>query len=357
MNRKTSVQIERLNGGEPILAPQGDGWESTGTGNPGCIYIPGTSDNKPLIEKLLGQEPRAVDGIVAVIYTGCGARIPGVCSSACGLAVFTPRLELIKRFPEPILYSSGNPDEVDGCGMGDVRISRIDGTFYMLYSSWNGKEAYCCMAYSNDLLTWKRQGKMPGNINVYQNKDHVLFEQTIDGWHYCLHRPWSFPFEQKDYAIRLARSRSPMGPWQDCGTIMRALQHPKMAITWLGAGTVPIPLDGKRFLMIYHNGIMFEDGWREYDGSAAILDFNNFSLDRPENLVQAQLESFFVPETRAEKNPKESLRIDIVFPMGSYVLGDDIYIVYGAGDIYGCAARVNKDELVKAVETAGGNTD
>ncbi|TFG41996.1 MAG: hypothetical protein E4H48_05250 [Syntrophobacterales bacterium] len=344
----SGIAVERISGGQPLVAPRGDGWESRVTCNPGAVYLSNTPENATVIEGLLGRDgardPRAADGIVAVIYSG----------GACGLAVFTPRCELLKRFAEPVFGPTGDPKDLDCVGLGDPRISRIGDTFYMLYSSWNGSAAYCCMAYSRDLIHWERQGLMPGNINAYQNKDHVLFEQQVDDWHYCLHRPWNLPFEQKDYAIRLARSRSPMvGPWQDCGTILRAFQHPGGAITWLGAGTVPIPLGGSRFLMLYHNGAIFEGGWRRYDGCAAILDFERFSLDRPEDLVTARLESFLVPETPFEKNPRPELRIDIVFPTGSYVFGEELYIIYGAGDTYCCAARVNKNALVEAVERAG----
>ena len=38
---------------------------------------------------------------------------------------------------------------------------------------------------------------------------------------------------------------------------------------------------------------------------------------------------------------------------GTYVFGEHIYMVYGAGDMYGCGARVNKKELVEAVERSG----
>jgi predicted GH43/DUF377 family glycosyl hydrolase len=262
-------------------------------------------------------------------------------------------MELLKRFPEPILYPSSNPADVDCHGVEDARINRIGGTFYLCYCGYDGREGYACMARSRDLLHWEKLGKMPGNINAYQNKDHVLFDQEIDGWYWCLHRPWAAPFEQKDYAIRLARAKSPLGPWQDCGVILRAFQHPRRLITWLGGGSPPIALGGNRFLMIYHNGCIFEDNWRQYNACAAILNFNRWTPDRPEDLVEARLEDFFVPETPFEINEDPRLLIRIVFPVGSYCFHDDIHIIYGAGDVCGCAARVNKNALVQAVENAG----
>jgi beta-1,2-mannobiose phosphorylase / 1,2-beta-oligomannan phosphorylase len=133
--------------------------------------------------------------------------------------------------------------------------------------------------------------------------------------------------------------------------ILRAFQHPDRHITWLGGGSPPIALGGNRFLMIYHNGRILADGWREYNACAAILNFDRWNPDRPDNLVEARLEDFFVPETPYETN--ESTRIRIVFPVGSYAFGEDIHVVYGAGDVHSCAARVNRNALVQSVEESG----
>jgi hypothetical protein len=157
------------------MAPEMEWWEREGATNPGAIYLANTPDKAPLIDGLLGKgaarDPRTADGIVAAIFTKGG----------CCLAVFTPRCDLLKWFAEPLIQPTGDPKDVDCAGTGDARVCRIGDTFYMLYSSWNGQAAYCCLAYSRDLIHWERQGKMPGNINVYQNKDHVLFEEQVDG--------------------------------------------------------------------------------------------------------------------------------------------------------------------------------
>jgi predicted GH43/DUF377 family glycosyl hydrolase len=55
-----------------------------------------------------------------------------------------------------------------------------------------------------------------------------------------------------------------------------------------------------------------------------------------------------VPTTKWEKNNK--LKIDIVFPVGAYIYGKDLMIVYGAGDKFTCAGKMPFDEVMDALE-------
>ena len=81
---------------------------------------------------------------------------------------------------------------------------------------------------------------------------------------------------------------------------------------------------------------------------AAIFNFQNFSPDNPAGIVEKRLEHLMVPETDYEKN--SSMSIDIGFPEGSYEYRGEIYIIYGAGDVYVSAAKVNKKILLGYLE-------
>ena len=107
--------------------------------------------------------------------------------------------------------------------------------------------------------------------------------------------------------------------------------------------------------MIYHNGCILEDNWRQYNACAAILNFNRWNPSRPDDLVEARMEDFFVPETEFETNG--ATRIRIVFPVGSYVHGDDIHIILRCGRRFQLRGRAStRGALVKAVaETGLGN--
>ncbi|GAI91580.1 unnamed protein product, partial [marine sediment metagenome] len=107
-------------------------------------------------------------------------------------------------------------------------------------------------------------------------------------------------------------------------------------------------LGSKRYFVIYHTGNWLNSSKREYDMDAAIFDFQNFSPDNPAEIVEKRLEHLMVPETDYEKNSSRS--IDIVFPEGSYEYRGEIYIIYGAGDVYISAAKVNEKIFLEYLE-------
>lgn len=349
------VGVKRFLGGRPILAPTDRPWESTGTANSAAVFLDKTPANSPLIEGLLGPEGlgdrRAANGVVVVQYGGFG-RLPGGTSIATGrgLAVFTPGFRLLKRWPEPILEPTPGPDSYDSAGVEDARLCRIADTFYAFYCGFNGQRGCACAAVSQDLLHWVKKGPLAGNINDIQNKDHVMFEQMAAGRYWMLHRPWGEPLEVNDFVIRLAWADDPLGPWTDAGEIIRACSALHFKDVWAGAGSVPIHLGGGRFLLIYHTGGRYPDGFRLYEACAALLDLSRYTPDDPGAVVLSRLEPLIRPETRWEKNPAPHLKIDIVFPVGSYVRDDDLVIVYGAGDRYTCAARLSFSDVVRRLE-------
>jgi len=351
MLKPYGVPIKRLNGGKPILAPTGNWWEDGATFNPAALYLKRSAINDPIIKKLIPQEnidePKLKDGIVAVFYRAQPNEDPDYpfSRSFIGLALFTPELELLERYPEPVIVPEGSKG-YDYVGVEDARITRIVNTFYALYCGFDGKNMKVCMAISEDLINWEKLGLLRGNMNSLNNKDAVLFPEKIQGRYFMLHRP--MVGKVSDFSMHLAMSDSPAGVWKDCGMVLHSFNNPLYRDSWVGAGSVPIPLGDKRFLVFYHTGNYLKSGKREYDMDAAIFNFQNFSPDNPAGIVEKRLEHLMVPETDWEKNSETSL--DIVFPEGSYEYHDEIYIVYGAGDVYVSAAWVNKKTLLRYLE-------
>ena len=133
------------------------------------------------------------------------------------------------------------------------------------------------------------------------NKDGVLFPERINGYYFLLHRPWGDKVGSlSDFHTRLARSDTPTGFWEDCGIVMKAYDIPDCSDSWNGAGSVPIPLGNKRYLIIYHTGNWHKNGEKEYDLDAAIFDFNKFSLASPESIVESRIEPLMVPDSNYE---------------------------------------------------------
>lgn len=372
--RPHGIPVERLHGGHPILRPNGNWWESGVTFNPAAVFLERSATNDPIIGKLLQRvpltDPRVRDGVVAVHYRARPLKDP-YCKwnrSFIGLAVYTPTLELLLRWEEPVFTPNEDPNSPDHLGVEDPRITRIDGVFYMVYCGVAKSpradaapsdldftvEGYLCIAKSHDLIHWQRMGTPPGELQVVHNKDGVLFPGKFEGYHWLLHRPVD-PETEAVKAIQLARSRSLAGPWEECGVIIEASPNPFVRKTWVGAGSVPIALDNEgRYLLIYHTGNWLNERDREYDVDAAIVDLSRWTRLNPSAVLERRIDRIMVPESPHElAAPVADSVGNVLFPCGSYEFGSDIYIVYGAADTYVLAARVQKQALLKALQETG----
>jgi predicted GH43/DUF377 family glycosyl hydrolase len=316
---------------------------------------------RALLPMLRPDDPALARGVVAVHYRARPEIDPWskFTRSFIGLALFTPELQLLYRYQEPVLRPSADPQGFDALGVEDPRITRLDGRFYMVYcgvqpDEENGYRAALCLAVSDDLLYWEKLGPMAGELQTRNNKDGVLFPGRINGSYLMLHRPYWEGVAVSEYAIRLAQSESLSGPWRDAGEVLRAFTNPAMHSSWVGAGSVPIPVGNQRYLEIYHTGNWVDAERREYDLDAALLDFSAWDASDPRTLVTARLEHLMTPQTPAELRSHSRLQVgNVLFTCGSYEFEGFIYIVYGGADTYTLAARVRRDVLLAALERSG----
>ncbi len=205
------IPVERLRGGEPILAPNGEGWESGHTYNAASVRL--GREDRPLIGRLLGGEHLAPsDGAVAVFYRAQPVCSPGFREprSSIGLALFTPELNLIRRFSHPILSPSDDPYGFDHNGVEDPRVTRLGDAFYLVYCGYtvlpNGAgKVRVCLARSQDLLHWEKLGPARGEVNTAPNKDGVLLPGRIEGQYLLMHRP--MVGRPSHFSIELAAAR------------------------------------------------------------------------------------------------------------------------------------------------------
>jgi beta-1,2-mannobiose phosphorylase / 1,2-beta-oligomannan phosphorylase len=357
------ISVERLNGGEPIISPTQNWWETGVTFNAAATYLP--AGDKAVIRTLLPMfapdDPALARGVVAVHYRARPETDPGSAftRSFIGLALFTPDLRPLYRYQEPVIYPSAGPQGFDALGVEDPRITRLDGRFYMVYCGVQPDiekvyRAVLCLAVSDDLLHWQKLGPLPGDVNLSNNKDGVLFPDKIGDKYYLLHRPYWEGVPPNEYAIRLASSLSLEGPWLDHGEVLRSFPNPAMRISWVGAGSVPIQVGPGRYLEIYHTGNWVDRERREYDLDAALLDFTAWDGTDPRKLVLARLEHLMSPQTSAELHSHSRLQVaNVLFACGSYELDGCIYIIYGGADTYTLAARVQRAGLLAALEQSG----
>ena len=161
----------------PIVAPEGDGFESAGTFNPSVVKY---------------------DGKFVMLYRAQDHQG----KSSLGYATSKDGVHFVRR-PEPVMAAEA-PYETGG-GVEDPRIVKIEDTFYLTYTGYNNQggsgihssgpvhgDAQLCMATSTDLIHWKRRGIiMPaykGKWNVGWTKSGAIVPERINGkyWMYYL---------------------------------------------------------------------------------------------------------------------------------------------------------------------------
>lgn len=162
---------------EPIIAPQGDGFESAGTFNPTVVKY---------------------DGKFVMLYRAQDHQG----KSSLGYASSDDGVHFLRR-PEPVMVAEA-PYETGG-GVEDPRLVKIGDTFYLTYTGYNNQggsgmratgaihgDAQLCMATSTDLIHWKRQGVIipayKGKWNVGWTKSGAIVPQKMNGkyWMYYL---------------------------------------------------------------------------------------------------------------------------------------------------------------------------
>jgi predicted GH43/DUF377 family glycosyl hydrolase len=347
--------IERLNEEKPIIAPTNLWWENGVTFNSAAVLLEG-AERARLGPVLLGDEDAGAEPLVVLHYRARPTQDGGraLNRSYVGLAVFTTEFELLRRFDAPVVSPEDDAEGFDALGVEDPRITLIDGAYHMVYCGVaprgdGGWRAQVCIATSTDLLAWEKHGPADEAVNFDNNKDGVLFPDRHDGQYVLLHRP--MVGSPADYLIEVAVAEDLGGPWTNLGGALGSVPCSECEESWVGAGSVPIALGDGRYLVIYHTGNRLPDGDRVYQLDAAIFDLNRLDAADPTAVVTHRLDRIMLPETSWEIDaPTPDSVGNVVFAGGSYEYGEHIYIVYGGGDTYILAARVERQALIDAVE-------
>jgi predicted GH43/DUF377 family glycosyl hydrolase/thiol-disulfide isomerase/thioredoxin len=154
----------RLHGGEPILTPQGRGFEAAGVFNPAVVR-----DGDRYVMLYRAQDARG--------------------TSRLGIASSRDAIHFVRE-PDPVLV----PEDVyeRGGGVEDPRLSKIGPTFYLTYTAYDGKDAQLALATSPDLRRWQRRGVIipanTGRWNVKWTKAGAILEEPVNGryWMYYM---------------------------------------------------------------------------------------------------------------------------------------------------------------------------
>lgn len=258
-------------------------------------------------------------------------------------------------------------------GVEDARIVKIEDTYYMTYTAYDGVNAMGALATSKDLIHFEKQGIITPHLNymeyeclirdhgtelnpkyhhyfnlfaeigvvddefrLLRDKDVVLFPRKINGKFAMLHRIW--PGIQIVYFNDWKELTKSF--WNDYLKNLKdhIVLDPKdiFEVKYIGTGGPPIETDDG-WLLIYH-GVQETLTGRTYHAKAALLQ-----IDKPEIEIARLPFPLFSPTNDWEKNGVVN---NVVFPTGHALYGKDLYMYYGAADKHIAVAKLDINELL-----------
>jgi beta-1,2-mannosidase len=276
----------------PVISPQGDGWESAGTFNPSVVLR---------------------DGKIVMLYRAqdrAGTSRLGYAESVDGIH--------FKRRSQPV-FSPEKDYEKDG-GVEDPRLVQFGDTYYLTYTGYNKKDAQLCLATSKDLIHWERRGIIlpayKGNWNVRWTKSGAIVPEKVGGkyWMYFL----GTSRDNKDQ-MGLASSDDLLHWTEATETPVLPAREGKFDSRVVEPGPAPIVTANGIFLI--YNGA---DDKLVYRTGVAVFDRND-----PRRVISRTESPIFAPEKEWEKVGQVP---NVVFVEGMVRKGSDYLFYYGGAD-------------------------
>jgi beta-1,2-mannosidase len=284
----------------PIVSPQGDGFEAAGTFNPAVVKK---------------------DGKFVMLYRAQDRKG----TSSLGYATSDDGINFVRR-AEPVMVPDATYEK--GGGVEDPRLVKFGDTYYLTYTGYNNvdgvapdkKDAQLCMATSTDLIHWQREGIIfpayKGKWNVKWTKSGAIVPEKINGkyWMYFLADE-----RDKDSQMGVAFSDDLLH-WTE------ALDHPVLSSR---AGLFdsqvvepgPPPVITKDGILLIYNGandeLVYSTGW-------VLFDKND-----PTKVLARAAAPIFSPEREWEKGGQVP---NVVFVEGLVREGKHWLFYYGGAD-------------------------
>jgi len=231
--------------------------------------------------------------------------------------------------PEPIDYPLTETERrFDKAHRFDMRITLLEGTYYVTHASWLGRWGCCMgMATTEDFVHFE---PLP-HLSVPSNRNHVLFPEKIGGLYCRLERPQHINGKGETWV-----SYSP-----DLEFWGRSMPLNMPALKWggnkNGAGAVPIKTE-HGWLEIYHATASTCSSENYYLG-AMLLD-----LEDPSRVVAAPTEFILAAEEVYECVGQTP---NVVFCNGAVEMPDGtLNVYYGCADTRMALAQTTVGELV-----------
>jgi len=289
--------------------------------------------------------------------------------SSIGYCRLENPLKIIYRKDEPLLSPQF---EYEKHGMEDPRIVKIEDTYYMTYTAYDGESAVGALVTSKDLKNFTREGIITSHVSYPQfvewlkndkhphtykyfrlynqrqsatqtgkllylmDKDLAMFPHKINGNFFFLHR--IRPDIQSVSIDKIENLTQDF--WEEYYSnfsrhvfFKHLYDHES---SYIGAGCPPIKVD-EGWLLIYHGVYDTSEGY-VYSACAALLNKDNPSIE---------IARLPYPLLKPEKDYEiQGVVNHVCFPTGAIIWGDRLYIYYGAADKCIACASVSVRELI-----------
>lgn len=221
--------------------------------------------------------------------------------------------------------------EEESWGMEDPRITQIEDTYYINYTSVTPHGAATSLLMTKDFKTCIRKGV----IFAPENKDVAIFPEKINGKYIAFNRPVPCGIGNPD--IWIAESPD-LIHWGNQKYFCGISEESSWENGRIGGGAVPFKTS-KGWVKIYHGAD--KDG--RYCLGAFLLDLND-----PSKVLAKTREPVLQPETDYEKY---GFFNNVVFTCGCILEDDNVIIYYGAADDKICRADIKLCDLLEELHT------
>ncbi|SFG60194.1 glycosidase [Prevotella sp. KH2C16] len=326
--------------GNPILQPnESNDWESLITCNPGVIYDHGTFY---MLYRCAGKDEKHVIRF--------------------GLAESQDGFHFERQSDHPAFGpSEDGPDS--GC-VEDPRIVKFDNDFYITYayrpfapgrywtfahdvvltpecgthapSALRNNMGNTGLAVTRDFHEYRRLGRLTNS--VLDDRDVMFFPEKINGRYVMIHRPKQYVGEAfgVNYPSIWLKYSDDLLSWEDKESHLLLTGTEGTWEEKVG-GSAPPMRTAEGWLMLYHG--VEKGGSGHYRVGAVLLDPEN-----PEHILSRTPEPILEP---SEDYELHGLYDGCVFPTGNVIVGDTLYVYYGAADKYVGAATCSVNELLQ----------
>lgn len=285
--------------GNPILSPEGDGWQSGSVYNPAAIVV---------------------DDRVALLYRAHAVDIVSHVGLAWSDDGFT-----FKREADPVISPS---EDYDRGGCEDPRVTEIGGTYYLTYSGFAQQHSLLCLATSTDLRTWTKHGPLFPDFDTFQPQggDHPgpwskaggILPVPLDG-RYVMYfgegSIWAATSEDLLHWTPVTPDSEPPIMAPRPGTFTEFLVE---------VGPPPLVTDDGLILLVHNAAVRYEDGAVRYTAGQLLIH-----PDRPFEIFAELTRPWIEPTTFEDRH---GLVSNVTFVEGLVWFGGEWLAYYGQSD-------------------------